>query len=85
MYDPDITIVARTVPSRSLTELGLVPNSSAYRIQKANMEGSTRLFKVYSSLPCHWVGSHSAVLKTPLNELYNSKLSLDLERTVLMT
>lgn len=85
MYDKEVILIARTVSSKAVRNVGLVPNSAAYRIQLESQTGNNKLFKVYSSLPCHWIGTHSPVINTPLNQVYSAKMGLDLERTFLMT
>lgn len=73
MNNRNATIIAQTVNSRVIKDLGLVPNMAAYRITRIDAPGSqTPMYQVYSSLPCHYVGSHSAVYNTPLNKIYKT-------------
>lgn len=71
-------MIAKTVNSKAVRNLGLVPNSAAYRLQLETEQGKNKLFKVYSSLPCNWIGSHTAVNNTALNNLQPSRIGLDL-------
>lgn len=61
MYGKDFIFIARTVTSTAVSKVGLIPNTAAYRISMEDQTSKSRLFKLYSSLPCHWVGSHSPV------------------------
>jgi len=61
MYDKEIIIIARTVDSTAVRKVGLVPNKAAYRLQLEDETNKSKLFRLYSSLPCYWVGSHSPV------------------------
>ncbi len=84
MNDENIVIVARTVNSEQVRSLGLSPNTAGYRITRTNV-GTNRVFRVYSSIPCYWVGSHTAISNTPLNKFYNEDIGLDLERAIVMS
>jgi hypothetical protein len=72
MKKTNITIIARTVNSNSIRNVGLIPNIAAYKIIRISADNQPGLYQLFSSLPCNWVGSYSAVYKTPLNNIYNS-------------
>lgn len=65
--------------------MGLIPNMAGYKIMKINKNNEGNLYHVYSSLPCSWVGTHSAVYKTALNKIHETDMDLDLERNFLAT
>lgn len=64
----------------------MAPNAAGYRITKINANSTQgRVFRVYSSIPCYWVGSLTAISDTPLNKFYHEDIGLDLERSIIMS
>lgn len=61
-------IVAKTIDNPSLKSIGLVPNSSAYRMHRYDVDGKV-YYQIYSGLPCSWVGTHTPVSSTELNNI----------------
>lgn len=59
MNSKELLIIGRTVDSKAVYNVGLVPNSASYRMRKHDSVNGAYI--LYSSLPCYWVGSHSAV------------------------
>lgn len=85
MNKNDVIIIGQTVNSKEVAKVGLIPNIVAYRALRITKPDEVGLYRVYSTLPCAWVGSYSPVVESNLNNVYNKDMFLDLERNFLMT
>lgn len=66
----NVIIIAKTIDDPRVRKVGLVPNYAAYRTLRITKPEKEDLYRVYSSLPCYWVGSYSPIFKNKLNDIY---------------
>lgn len=70
----DVIIIAETHNDNRLYDVGLIPGVAAYRLSSV----SDGYYRLYSSLPCKWVGTCTPVEKTKLNEMRIQDKMIDL-------
>ena len=80
-----VIIIAETINDSRLEKVGLIPGFAAYRLLKVGQSDGKTVYRLYSSLPCQWVGELTAVERTNLNSMSFSKYNIDLERNFLIT
>lgn len=57
----EVIIIAQTINSERLKSVGLVPGVAAYRMIRVSDEDKEPYYRLFSSLPCQWVGKMSPI------------------------
>jgi hypothetical protein len=71
-------IYAKTINDPRVEKVGLIPNLAGYRILRLSKPAEQPYYRMFSNLPCHWVGTYSPILNTDLNKIHSPEMFLDL-------